>query len=308
MPVLTYEQLTFLNSYSIVTEEPKNPLFTLENIHKEFFLKDFLKLMMEITQASTEAAAISHFSCRFGLFVATQFYFLTAYDEIWDGKLEDVRYFHVLEYGMDTLGTYITPTDFRYVEENEREYVISKILYQAHQIIVQLRQTTTISPLTLWENIFGYMLWNYNVLLQNPLLADRAFEDIEILEDTKVWQRFSNKSWFFEYTKGKNPMELVNSPVRKSCCFTKDIPSLIQPLILCVHGDLVGLLLHVTQIFSPIGIPVDKKLDKFGLLIDNFYGALSKNRLSPFVLVGLFFYLLSLFYSILYPNLLYHND
>lgn len=37
MPVLTYEQLTFLNSYSIVTEEPKNPLFTLENIHKEFF-------------------------------------------------------------------------------------------------------------------------------------------------------------------------------------------------------------------------------------------------------------------------------
>lgn len=54
MPVLTYEQLTFLNSYSIVTEEPKNPLFTLENIHKEFFLKDFLKLMMEITQASTE--------------------------------------------------------------------------------------------------------------------------------------------------------------------------------------------------------------------------------------------------------------
>jgi len=92
MPVLTYEQLTFLNFYSIVTEEPKNPLFTLENIHKEFFLKDFLKLMMEITQASTEAAAIYHFSCRFGLFVVTQFYFLTAYDEIWDGKFEDVRY------------------------------------------------------------------------------------------------------------------------------------------------------------------------------------------------------------------------
>jgi ferric iron reductase protein FhuF len=226
MPALTYEQLAFLNSYGIITEEPRTPLFTLENLHKEFFLPDFLKLMMEITQAGTEAAAISHFGRRYGMFVAAQFYFLAAYDEIWDGKLEDVRYFHVHEYGIDTLGTYITPTDYRYVEEKEREYVISKILYQAHQIIMQLRETTTISPLTLWENIFGYMLWNYYELLQNPLLADRAFEDIEILEDTKVWQRFSNKSWFYQYTNGKSPLDLINKPVRKSCCFSKDIPGL----------------------------------------------------------------------------------
>lgn len=226
MPALTYDQLAFLNSYSIFTEEPETPLFTLENVHKEFFLPDLLKLLMEITQAGTEAAAVSHFGFRYGMFVASQFYFLAAYDEIWDGKMEDVRYFLVHEYGINTLGTYITPTDFRYVEEKEREYVISKILYQAHQTIMQLRQTTTISPLTLWENIFGYMLWNYYKLIQNPMIADRAFEDIEILEDSKVWQRFSNKSWFYQYTNGKSPMELINTPVRRSCCFSKDIPGL----------------------------------------------------------------------------------
>lgn len=232
MPALTYEQLNFLNSYSIYTEEPRNPLFTLENLHKEFYLPDFLKLMMAITKAGTEAAAISHFGRRYGMFVASQFYFLCAYDLIWDGKLEDVRYFHVHEYGIDTLSTFITPTDFRYVEDGEREYVISKLLYEAHQIIMQLRQTTTFSPLTLWENIFGYMLWNYYELLENPLLADRAFEDLEMLEDAKVWQRFSQKSWFYQYTNGKSPVDLINQPVRKSCCFSKDIPGL-QPCTYC---------------------------------------------------------------------------
>lgn len=227
MPALTYDQLRQLNSYSIFTEVPERPLFTLENLKKEFYLPDFLKLMMGITQACTEAAAISHFGRRYGMFVAMQFYMLAVYDEIWDGNLEDVRYFHVHEYGVNTLGTYITPTDFRYVKDDEREQVIEKLLNQCHQIISQLRQTTTISPLTLWENIFGYMLWNYYVLLENPALADRAFEDLEILEETKVWERFSKKSWFYQYTGGKSPVDLVNKQVRKSCCFSKDIPGLM---------------------------------------------------------------------------------
>lgn len=226
MPALTYDQLTMLNNYSIFTENPKDPLFTLENLHKDFFLKDFRNLMMEITQAGTEAAAISHFGRRYGMFVAMQFYLLTSSDMIWDGKPRDVRYSMIHEYGINTLGTFITATDFRYVEEKEREYVIAKLLYEAHLIITQLRETTTISPLTLWENIFGYMLWNYYELLENPLLADRAFEDLEILEDAKVWQRFSNKSWFYQYTNGKSPVDLINKPVRKSCCFSKDIPGL----------------------------------------------------------------------------------
>lgn len=228
MPALTYDQLRILNSYSIFTEEPNNPLFTLANVHKDFYLNDFRNLLMGVTQATTEAAAVSHFGRRYGMFMAMQFYMLAMYDEIWDGKLEDIRYSIVREFELNTLGTFITPNDFRYVEDDEREYVISKLLYQCHEVIVQLRKTTSISPLTLWENIFGYMLWNYAELLNNPVLADRAFEDLEILEDTKVWARFSNKSWFYQFTGGKSPVDLVNKPVRKSCCFSKDIPGLLR--------------------------------------------------------------------------------
>lgn len=227
MPALSYDQVRQLNSYSIFTEEPTRPLLTLANLHKEFYLTDFRNLMMGITNATTEAAAISHFGRRYGMFVAMQFYMLTMYDEVWDGKPEDIRFAMIPEFGIHTLGMYINANDFRYVEDEEREQVMTKILYDASVIVGQLRKTTTISPLALWENIFGYMLWHYHTFLENPAIADRAFEDLEMLEDKNVWRYFSDKSLFLQYTEGKNPSALVGVPVRKSCCFSKDIPGLM---------------------------------------------------------------------------------
>ena len=104
---------------------------------------------------------------------------------------------------------------------------MSDILYKTSVIIQQLRKTTSISPLVLWENIFGYMLWNYYTLLENPALADRAFEDLDMLESPNVWRYFSDKSLFLNYTGGQSPSKLINVPVRKSCCFSKDIPGLM---------------------------------------------------------------------------------
>ena len=227
MPALSYDQVRQLNSYSIYTEDPVKPLFTLANVQKDFYLNDFRNLLMGITNAATEAAAVSHFSRRYGMFVAMQFYMLAAYDEVWDGDFKDIRFAVVEEYGIRTFATFISANDFRYVEDDERERVITNILYkQCYEIIQQLRKMTTISPLTLWENFFGYMQWHYHTLLENPALADRAFEDLEILEDDNVWRYFSTKSLFKDYTGGVNPSQLINVPVRKSCCFSKDIPGL----------------------------------------------------------------------------------
>ena len=227
MPALTFEQIRMLNSYSIYTEDPDRPLFTLANIQKDFYLTDFRNLLMGITDAATEAAAVSHFGRRYGMFVAMQFYMLAAYDEVWDGDFKNIRFAVVEEYGMRTFGTFIDQNEFRYVKDDEREQVMRTILYkQAAEIITQLRKVTSISPLTLWENIFGYMLWHYHTLLESPALADRAFEDLEMLEDVNVWSYFSNKSLFKEYTGGRSPSTIINTPLRKSCCFSKDIPGL----------------------------------------------------------------------------------
>lgn len=183
---------------------------------------------MGITSAPTEAAAVSHFSRRYGMFFAMQFYMLAAYDEVWDGKLEDIRFDATEEFGAHTVSIFLNPNDWRYVDEDERISVIKSILYkQGHEIVQQLRKVTTISPLTIWENFFGYLLWHYHILLENPGLADQAMEDIEILEDPATWALFSNKSWWAEYTGGQSPSALVNVPVRKTCCFSKDMPGLM---------------------------------------------------------------------------------
>lgn len=41
MPALTMDQVQQLNSYSIYTTEPKRTLFTLADIHKDFYHPDF---------------------------------------------------------------------------------------------------------------------------------------------------------------------------------------------------------------------------------------------------------------------------
>lgn len=228
MPALTMDQVRQLNSYSIYTTEPKRVLFTLADIHKDFFHDDFVKLMMGITNAPTEVAAVSHFSRRYGMFFAMQFYMLAAYDEVWDGNFTDIRFDVTEEFGVHTVSMFVNPTHWRYVEDDERENVMANILFkQGFEIFMQLRKMTTISPLTVWENFFGYIVWHYHTLLENPGLADRALEDLEMLESPKVWARFAGKSLFTDYTGGHNPSDLVNVPVRKSCCFSKDIPGLM---------------------------------------------------------------------------------
>ncbi|UZM99854.1 hypothetical protein OL548_07580 [Lysinibacillus sp. MHQ-1] len=144
---------------------------------------------------------------------------LAAYDEVWDGKPIELRFDAAKEFNSFTVAMFVNPNDWRYVEEDERQTVIEKILYDGHVIVQQLRKVTSISPLTIWENFFGYLLWHYHILLSNPGLADQAMEDIEILEDPKTWAHFSNKSWWAQYTGGLSPTNLVNVPVRKSCCF-----------------------------------------------------------------------------------------
>ncbi len=225
MPALTFEQEIILNEHRIYTSKPLRTLFTLERLSKEFFQDDFAKLMQGITDAVNPVAAVSHFAKRYGMFFATQFYILAAYDMIWDGKHTDFHFDVTKEFGTYTVAMFINPNDFRYVKESEREEVIETILFrQGHEIVQYLRQTTSISPLIIWESFFVHMVNQYDKLLKDPRTATQAMDDIEILEDEKVWRRFATKSLFYQYTQGRNPANLVNQPIRKSCCRSMDIP------------------------------------------------------------------------------------
>ena len=60
--------------------------------------------------------------------------------------------------------------------------IIRKILLQADAVIRQIRTVTSVSPLTLWENIFGFLLWQYHVMLANPSTSDEARSGFELIE------------------------------------------------------------------------------------------------------------------------------
>ena len=95
-------------------------------------------------------------------------------------------------------------------------------------VIRQIRTVTSISPLTLWENIFGFLLWQYHVLLANPGTSVEARADLDILKDDTLWEGIAPRSLFATYLKGCEPSALLNTEVRTTCCFSKDVPGLMQ--------------------------------------------------------------------------------
>ncbi|MFJ7825803.1 hypothetical protein [Psychrobacillus sp. NPDC096623] len=160
------------------------------------------------------------------MFISMQFYMMTMYDEIWDGPLETLQFFGTTEYGNKTISTFAPQEFFRDV--NEKRDVDVQLIWeqQCSPIIDQLRSQCSISPLTLWENVFGYLLWHYYMFFENPALEDKAKNDWKLLKDPVIWKVFSAKEYLHFYLKDRDLADLLNTTVRTTCCFSKDVPGL----------------------------------------------------------------------------------
>ncbi|MCM3636168.1 hypothetical protein M3152_00440 [Sporosarcina luteola] len=172
--------------------------------------------------------AASFFMRRVGMFINMQLYNVAAYDEIWDGDAAKMYFGAVEEYGNRTVSTFVEENDWRVVDEDEHRVAIRKILLQADKVIRQIRTVTSVSPLTLWENIFGFLLWQYHVMLSNPGTKEKARADINCLKDDEIWKDIASHSLFAAFLKGNEPCDLLNTTVRTTCCFSKDVPGLMQ--------------------------------------------------------------------------------
>ncbi len=228
MSSLSRDQLQQLQSYSIYIDDSANTIFNLKQLHRDEFLPDFLTLIKTISQVESDTIALSYFTRRYGMFIAMQFYMLTMYDEVWDGPIDHLKFGIKEEFGNKALCMFTSSSDWQWIDEDEREETFKKILNECHTIFVQLRKITSISPKLMWENVFGYMLWHLHVLLSNPGTCDQAQIDIRLLEDDSLWSSFAKHSYFKSYTGGEHPSKLIHIPVRKTCCFSKDIPGWMQ--------------------------------------------------------------------------------
>ncbi|MCG3086518.1 hypothetical protein [Sporosarcina cyprini] len=223
---LSTEQIIQLNQYSVYAEKPDHPVFTLEEIMDAAKTADCLKTVEVISGSPNSVVAASFFMRRYGMFAAMQLTNLTKYEEMWQGTPRRLTFGAKVEYGNRTVSTYTDEADWKLVDH--REEAIRSLLIQANSLIQQIREAAAVSPLTLWENIFGFLLWQYHVMLNHPATASEARDDLNILKDDQTWAGIAPYSRFAKYLNGSEPSALLNTTVRTTCCFSKDVPGLIQ--------------------------------------------------------------------------------
>lgn len=229
MTKLTIDQIKQLNMYSVYTESPETKIFSLETLLDPDKIEDALIAVQTISRSPNKTVAASYFMRRVGMFTAMQFYNLATYDEVWDGKNNRLLFGAREEFGNLTVSMFTKIEDWREVEDHERREVIRFILKnECDAIIRQIRTVSNISSLTLWESVFGFLLWHYHVLLENPGTSEEARADLEILKDDEIWEGIAPRSLFAVYLKGAEPSALLNTVVRTTCCLSKDVPGLMQ--------------------------------------------------------------------------------
>ncbi|KXH79297.1 hypothetical protein [Sporosarcina sp. HYO08] len=229
MTNLTEEQMKQLTMYSVYTEEPAHRLFTLETILQADQMEAILQTIQVISGSPNRTVTASYFTRRFGMFTAMQFTSLVQSNITWKGESNNLVFGVNEEYGRKTVSTYTRAEDWKVISNGRREEEIWHILHnECAAVFHQMRSVTAISPLIMWENIFGFLLWQYHVLLANPSTAQNARKDLELLKADRLWEGIAPKSLFASYLKGCEPSELLNTTVRKTCCLSKDVPGLMQ--------------------------------------------------------------------------------
>lgn len=229
MNILTQEQIRQLNMYSVYARKAEKHLFSFADLQQDENLERIIQTVQTISESPNETVAASFFLRRFGLFISMQFYSLAMYEEIWWGAPNDLVFGETTEYDLQTVSLYVEGNDWEFIDEDEHSTAIHFILHElCHPFIQQVKKVVNIASLTLWENIFGYLLWHYHVLLENPATEQLARKDLTLLKDDDMWHGISNRSLFANYLKGSEPSLLLNTPVRTTCCFSKDVPGLMQ--------------------------------------------------------------------------------
>lgn len=228
MTRLSQDQLQQLHAYSNYVDVEQPFLFNLQQLLDDDFLEDAKNIWKAVSQSDQDAVAISYFTRRYGMFIAMQFYMLTVYDEMWMGKFENLQFGVREEFGRPSICMFTRSEDWDMIDEDEREQAVHTILLeQCHQIFSQLKKLGGVSVLTHWENVFGYFLWHYHTLLSSHATEEEARIYLDFLEGDVVWEGISEHSRFHTYTGGQHPSTLIHLPVRKSCCFSKDVPGLL---------------------------------------------------------------------------------
>lgn len=169
-----------------------------------------------------DGVAASYFFRQYALFVSVQFQLLTYQNGFFRCSGEEMSFNRVHNYGFTLLETHVSSSHFTEVPASERFEAFHYILHdQTVALIDSFRQHVKISPLILWDNILGSVLWFYANLEQRD--PRRAAEDLEWLMDPSSWAPMK-KPHIARLLGDASLRQAVSQPLRKTCCLYKELP------------------------------------------------------------------------------------
>lgn len=169
-----------------------------------------------------DGVATSYFFRQYALFVSAQFQLLSYQNGYFRCSGDELSFNRVHNYGFNLLETHVSSSHFTEISANERFEAFHFILHeQTAALIDSFRQQVKISPLILWDNILGSLLWFYaNLEQREPRLAA---EDMEWLMDPSNWAPLK-KSHLARLLGDASLRQAVSHPLRKTCCLYKELP------------------------------------------------------------------------------------
>ncbi|MDN7244916.1 hypothetical protein [Planococcus shenhongbingii] len=187
---------------------------------------DFKEQINEIKQWSgtqNNGVAVSYFFRQYALFISAQFDLLTNHNGYFACSWKDLQFSRIHNYGFNLLQTHVDSHFFTSVSrENRFEAMHFVLCRQVADLIDEFRKHVKISPIILWENVLGSVLWFYATLQQHA--PRRAAEDIEWLLESANWKPIK-ASYLYKLMGTASLEQAVSGPLRKTCCLYKELPA-----------------------------------------------------------------------------------
>ncbi|MCM3610199.1 hypothetical protein M4S82_02985 [Planococcus sp. MERTA32b] len=172
--------------------------------------------------SDNSGVAVSYFFRQYALFASAQFHLLTYHNGYFECAGEDLAFNRVHNYGFNLLEAHVSSAHFKRVGANERFSAFHYIVHeQTARLIEEFRSHVKISPLILWDNVLGSIIWFYANLEQRD--TRRAAADLDWLMDAANWAPM-RKTQLARLLGDASLGQAVSRPLRKTCCLYKELP------------------------------------------------------------------------------------
>lgn len=218
MPKLNDEHIASLERFGVFLNRQPDAFSNAQAILSETASTELFSEIQTLTGAPTDAVAASVYMRRHGFFMTGLFHMLSKFNLLYTGKLEDISLF--IENG--TIQFTIPPDSFEDVHDRH-EALRYILIHYGHPVVEYMSKRGHVSKLILWENVWGYVLWMYSMLINEENHA--AQSDLDFLVEDKTWKPHMRRSPFKQYLQNEEPLAAMANYKRTTCCLLKELPN-----------------------------------------------------------------------------------